>query len=104
MNHTADQGLKDNYSGENKHRGIFRRLVARPFLVLGWIAAGIACLLLAIFVFYPHRSAPMSLLSDLKTRPKVFRIKIPEDIKIAQNLFRRKIPAIDQVGKTSNKN
>jgi hypothetical protein len=96
MNHTADQWLNDNYSGEKKPRGIFRRLVARPFLVLGWIVAGIACLLLAVFVFYPYRNAPISLLSDLKTGPIVFRTKIPEEIKIAQNLFRGKISAIDQ--------
>ncbi|MEE4603166.1 MAG: SPOR domain-containing protein [Desulfobacteraceae bacterium] len=103
MNHPADQGLKDNYSGEKKRRGIFQRLMARPFLVLGWIAVGIACLLLAIFVLYPHRTAPASLLSDLKTRPEVFRIKIPEEIKIEQNLFRRKIPDIDQVVKLLTK-
>ena len=103
MNHPADQGLKDNYSGEKKRRGIFQRLMARPFLVLGWIAVGIACLLLAIFVLYPHRTAPASPLSDLKTRPEVFRIKIPEEIKIEQNLFRRKIPDIDQVVKLLTK-
>ncbi|MEX1347371.1 MAG: SPOR domain-containing protein [Desulfobacterales bacterium] len=103
MNHPADQGLKDNYSGEKKRRGIFQRLMARPFLVLGWIAVGIACLLLAIFVLYPHRNAPASMLSDLKTRPEVFRIKIPEEIKIEQNLFRRKIPDIDQVVKLPTK-
>jgi hypothetical protein len=103
MNHPADQGLKDNYSGEKKRRGIFQRLMARPFLVLGWIAVGIACLLLAIFVLYPHRNAPASILSDLKTRPEVFRIEIPEEIKIEQNLFRRKIPDIDQVVKLPTK-
>ena len=70
---------KNNYSGEKKRRSIFRRLMARPFLVLGGIAAGIACLLLAIFVFYPQRNGPMSLLSGLKTGPKVFRAKIPEN-------------------------
>jgi len=87
---------KYNYSGEKKRRGIFRRLMARPFLVLGWIVAGIACLLLAVFVFYSHRNALMSLLSDLKTGPKIFHTKIPEEIRIAQNLFRGKIPAVDQ--------
>jgi DamX protein len=87
---------KNNYSGEKKRRGIFRRLMARPFLVLGWIVAGIACLLLAVFVFYSHRNALMSLLSDLKTGPKIFHTKIPEEIRIAQNLFRGKIPAVDQ--------
>jgi septal ring-binding cell division protein DamX len=87
---------KNNYSGEKKRRGIFRRLMARPFLVLGWIVAGIACLLLAVFVFYSHRNALMSLLSDLKTGPKIFHTKIPEEIRVAQNLFRGKIPAVDQ--------
>jgi len=87
---------KYNYSGEKKRRGIFRRLMARPFLVLGWIVAGIACLLLAVFVFYSHRNALMSLLSDLKTGPKIFHTKIPEEIRVAQNLFRGKIPAVDQ--------
>ena len=96
MNHTADQLLKDNYSGEKKPRGIFRRLMSRPFLVLGVIAVGLACLLLAVFVFDAHRTAPISLLSALKIGPKVFRKKLPEEIKIAQNLFRGKIPAVDQ--------
>ena len=72
---------KKNDSGEENRRGIFRRLMARPFLVLGWIAAGIACLLLALLVFHPHRNAPMSLLSNLKTGPKLFHTKIPEEIK-----------------------
>lgn len=94
---------KNNYSGEKKRRGIFRRLMARPFLVLGWIAAGIACLLLVVFVFYPHRNAPLSLLSDLKTGPKIFHTKIPEEIKITQNLFHGKIPAVDQPVKPPTK-
>jgi len=94
---------KNNHSGEKKHRGIFRRLMARPLLVLGWIAAGIACLLLAVLVFYPYRNAPLSLLSGLKTGPKVFRTKIPEEIKMAQNLFRGKIPAVDLPVKSPTK-
>jgi septal ring-binding cell division protein DamX len=96
MNHTADQWLKDNNSGEKKPRGIFRRLMSRPFLVLGVIVVGLACLLLAVFVFDAHRTAPISLLSALKIGPKVFRKKLPEEIKIAQNLFRGKMPAVDQ--------
>jgi len=95
--------VKNNYSGEKKRRGIFRRLMARPFLVLGWIAAGIACLLLALLVFYPHRNAPMSLLSNLKTGSKIFHTKIPDKIKIAQNLFHGKIPAVDQPVKPPTK-
>jgi septal ring-binding cell division protein DamX len=94
---------KNNHSGEKKHRGIFRRLMARPLLVLGWIAAGIACLLLAVLVFYPYRNAPLSLLSGLKTGPKVFRTKIPEEIKMAQNLFHGKIPAVDLPVKSPTK-
>ena len=94
---------KNNYSGEKKRRGIFRRLMARPFLVLGWIVAGIACLLLAVFVFYSHRNALMSLLSDLKTGPKLFHTKIPEEIRIAQNLFHGKIPAVAQPVKPPTK-
>ena len=96
MNQTADQWLKDNDSGEKKPRSVFRRLMSRPFFVLGAIAVGLACLLLAVFVFDAHRTAPISLLSALKIGPKVFRKKLPEEIKIAQNLFRRKMPAVDQ--------
>ncbi|MGB9440624.1 MAG: SPOR domain-containing protein [Desulfobacterales bacterium] len=96
MNHTADQWQKDNDSGEKKPRGIFRRLMSHPFLVLGVIVVGIAGLLLTVFVFDAQRSAPQSLLSALKTGPKVFRKKLPQEIKIAQNLFRGKIPALDQ--------
>jgi DamX protein len=90
------------YSGEKKRRGIFRRLMSRPFLV-GGIAAGIAFILLAVFVFHPYRNASISLLSDFKTGPKVFRTKISEEIKIAQNLFRGKIPAVDQPVKPPTK-
>ena len=94
---------KNNDSGEKKRRGIFRRLIARPFLVLGWIAAGLACLLLAVFVFYPHRNAPMSLLSNLKTGPKIIHTKIPQEDRIAQNVFRAKIPTVDQALKSPTK-
>ncbi len=103
MNQTADQWLKDNDSGEKKRRGFFRRLIPRPFLVFGWIAAGIALILLAVFVFYPYRDGPMPLLSDFKIGPKVFHTKIPEEIKITQNLFRKKIPALDQSVKPPTK-
>ena len=103
MNQTADQWLKDNDSGEKKPRGIFRRLMSRPFLVLGVIVVGIAGLLLAVFVFDAQRSAPQSLLSALKTGPKVFRKKLPQEIKIAQNLFRGKIPALDQTVNSQSK-
>jgi len=103
MNHTADQWRKDNDSGEKKRRGFFRRLMSRPFLVLGGIAAGIAFILLAVVVFYPYRNAPLSLLLALNTGPKVFRAKIPEGTKIAQNLFRAKIPAVDQPPKPATK-
>ena len=96
MSHIADQGLKDNYSSEKKRRGIFKRLMARPFLLIGRITASVACLLLAVFVFYPHRYAALSLLSDLKTGPKVFRTKMPEEILIAQNFFRGKFPVVNQ--------
>jgi septal ring-binding cell division protein DamX len=96
MNHTADQWLKDKNSGEEKPRGVLRRLMSRPFLVLGVIAVGLACLLLAVFVFDAHRTAPISLLSALKIGPKVFRKKLPEEIKITQNLFRGKIPVVGQ--------
>ena len=103
MNQTADQWLKDNDSGEKKPRGIFRRLLSRPFLVLGVIVVGITGLLLAVFVFDAQRSAPQSLLSALKTGPKVFRKKLPQEIKIAQNLFRGKIPALDQTVNSQSK-
>ena len=96
MNHTADQWQKDNDSGEKKPRGIFRRLMSHPFLVLGVIVVGIAGLLLAVFVFDAQRSAPQSLLSALRTGPKVFRKKLPQEIKNAQNLFRGKITPLDQ--------
>jgi septal ring-binding cell division protein DamX len=96
MNQTADHWLKDNDSGEKKPRGIFRRLMSCPFLVLGVVVVGIAGLLVAVFVFDAQRSAPQSLLSALRTGPKVFRKKLPQEIKNAQNLFRGKITALDQ--------
>ncbi len=103
MDHTADQRLKDNYPGQKKRRGIFQRLRVRAFFVLGWIAAGIACLLLVVFVLQRYRKSSMSLLSGFKSDPKIFRAKIPEEVKIAQDLFRGKIPAVDQPVKPQNK-
>ena len=103
MNHTADQWLNNIGSGEKKNRGTFRRLMARPFFVLCWITGGIAFILLGIFLFYPHRNTPMSLLSDLKAGPKVFRTKIPEEILIAQNFFRGKFPVVNQPVKIPTK-
>jgi len=44
------------------------------------------------------------LLSDFKIGPKVFRTKIPEEIKIVQNLFHGKIPVVDQSVKPPIKN
>ena len=99
MTHTADQWRKDNDSGEMKRRGFWRRLMARPFIVL----CSIALILLAVFVFYPYRNAPLSFFSDLKTGPKIFRTKIPGEVKIAQNIFRGKIPAVDKPVKPPTK-
>ena len=70
--------------------------MGRPFLFIGWVAAAGACLLLALFAFYPHRYATLSLLSNLKAGPNVFRTKIPEKILIAQNFFRGKFPVVNQ--------
>ena len=96
MNHTVDQLLNNDDSGEKKSRGTFRRLMARPFLVLCWIIGGIAFILLGFFLFYPHHNTPMSLLSALKAGPTVFRTKIPQEIFIAQNFFRGKFPVVNQ--------
>ena len=85
INSTATQWLKDRYSYQKKRRGIFQRLIARPLLALSWIAAGLACLLLAVFLFYTHGNTPMSLLSDLKADPKVFHSKIPQEFKNSKN-------------------
>ena len=75
----------------------------RPLLFISRFAAGIAFLLLAIFIFYPHRDTTLSLFSDLKAGPNVFRAIIPEEILIAQNLFRGKIPVVDQSVKLPTK-
>jgi hypothetical protein len=104
MSHTANQGLNNIDSGEKKRRGIFRRRMARPFLVLCWITGGIAFILLGIFLFFPQRNTPMSLLSDLKTGPAVFRTKISEEILIAQNFFRGKFPVVNQPAEIPKKN
>ena len=71
----------------------------RPFLFL----SGIAAILLAVFTFYPDRNVPVSRSSDLKTGPKVFRTKIPGEIKLARNIFRGKIPVMDQPAKPAKK-
>ena len=88
---------------KRNHPGIFQRLMGRPFLLIGWIAAGVACLLLALYAFYPQRYATLSLLSDLKAGPKVFRTKIPEEFLIAQNFFRGKFPVVNQSVKIPTK-
>ena len=87
INITATQWLKDRYSNQKKRQGIFQRLIARPLLALSWIAAGLACLLLAVFLLYTHGNTPMSLLSDLKAAPKVFHSKIPQEFKNSKNLI-----------------
>jgi septal ring-binding cell division protein DamX len=96
MSHTANQGLNNIDSGEKKSRGTFRRRMACPFFVLCCITVGIAVILLGIFLFSPQRNTPISLLSDLKAGPKVFRTNIPETIIIAQNFFRGKITVVVQ--------
>jgi septal ring-binding cell division protein DamX/type II secretory pathway predicted ATPase ExeA len=95
VNVAADQWLKENYSYSRKGRGIFRRIPGRPLFTFGWIAAGILIIFLAAFVFYPDRKSPLSLLKDLKPGPKVYHVKISEDLKLALNLFRQKIPPAD---------
>ncbi len=102
INSAAAQWLKDNYSHQKKRRGIFRRLRAHPLFALSWIA-GIACLVLVVFVFNTHRNPPISLLSDLKTGPKIFHSKIPAEINLAKNLFREKIPVVEKSAKQITK-
>ena len=104
MSHTANQGLNNIDSGERKSRDTPRRRMDRPFFVLCWITVAIAFILLGIFLFSPQRNTPMSLLSDLKSDPTVFRTKIPEEISIAQNLFRGKFPVIHQPVEIHKKN
>ena len=89
---------------KRNHPGIFHRLTGRPFIFIGWVAAGGACLLLALLVFYPQRYATLSLLSGLKAGPTVFRTKIPEEILIAQNFFRGKFPVVNQPVEIPTKN
>jgi len=96
MNQNADQRRIDNDSGKMKRRGIFQQLIARPLLVLAWLAVGIACISLVIFVFYPRFNSSMGLLSNLKNGPKVFRTKILEETDNAANIHRGKIPAVSQ--------
>ena len=91
MNHSDGQWPKDNDSEEQKQRDLLRRQKRRPFLFL----AGTAVILLAGFVFYQHRESPMSLLAGFKAGSKVFRTKIPQETKIAKNIYRAKIPAVD---------
>lgn len=96
MNHNSDQRKIDNDSGKMNRRDIFQRLIARPLLVLFWLAVGIACISLVILVFYPRFNSPIALSSNLKNGPKVFRTKIPEEINDAANIHRGKIPAVSQ--------
>jgi hypothetical protein len=96
MNHNADQRKINNDSGKKKGRDGFGRQKARPLLVLGWIAVGITCIVLVIFFFFPRLDFPIAGFSNLKRGSKVFRTKIPEEIKNAANLYRGKIPVVDQ--------
>ena len=103
MNQSADQWLNINDLREQKRQGTNQRPKTSPFLVLGWLVPGIALILIAGFVLYPHRDATLSLLSCLNAGPKAFRAKIPEEILIAQNMFRGKISVVDQPAKPPTK-
>ena len=101
MNHTADQRRIVNNPREVKHRGGSRRRKAGPLTVLGWIAVGIAGVLLVVFYFNPDFNTSKMRLLNLNNSPKVIRAKIPEEIKNAANIHRAKIPAVNQPGKKS---
>lgn len=96
VNAAADQWLNDNYSHGRKGRGFMGKMTARPLFTFGWIALTIAFVALAAFFIYPHRKEAMSLLQDLKSTPKVFRTTFSDDIKMARNIFRQKIPPSDE--------
>ncbi len=103
MNQSADQWLNINDSREQKRRGTNQRSKASPFLVLGWLVPGIALILIVGFVLYPHRNTQMPLLLNFTSGSNVFRAEIPQDNKIAGNMFRAKIPVIDQPAKPPTK-
>jgi septal ring-binding cell division protein DamX len=81
---------QENYSHGKKRPGFLRSL-----FTFSWIVVCIVLIFLAAIWFYPRREAAISLLRDLKPGPKVFRQKISEDLKLAQNLIRHKVPAED---------
>jgi septal ring-binding cell division protein DamX len=90
MNHSSDRRHKNQDSAETSWLSF-----------LGWITIGIACLLLMVFVLYPRLQESLSSSSEFKPGPKVYRTKMPQEIKTAKNLYRAKISAAAQPLKQS---
>ncbi|MBE9545045.1 MAG: SPOR domain-containing protein, partial [Proteobacteria bacterium] len=77
INERADQWLKKKYSNKSQSEGVFTLLRNLPLKALGWGVAGIAAVILGLFVFNQMNSTPRTSPEKQKASLRVFRNKIP---------------------------
>ena len=77
INEHADRWLKKKYSHKSQSEGIFTLLRNLSFKAVGWVVAGIAAVVLGLFVFNQMDSTPRTTPEKKKASLRVFRAKIP---------------------------
>jgi type II secretory pathway predicted ATPase ExeA len=77
INERADQWLKKKYSNKSQSEGIFILLRNLPLKAVGWGVAGIAAVVLGLFVFNQMGSTPRTSPQKQKASLRLFRAKIP---------------------------
>lgn len=77
INELADRWLKKKYSHKSQSEGIFTLLRNLSFKAVGWVVAGIAAVVLGLFVFNQMDSTPRTTPEKKKASLRVFRAKIP---------------------------
>jgi len=77
INEYADRWLKKKYSHKSQLEGIFTLLRNLSIKAVGWVVAGIATVVLGLFVFNQMDSTPRTIPEKKKAALRVFRAKIP---------------------------
>jgi len=77
INERADRWLKKKYSHKSQSEGIFTLLRNFPLKTIGWVVAGIAVVVLGLFIFNQMDSTPRTSPQKKKASMYVFRAKIP---------------------------
>jgi len=77
INEHADRWLNKKYAPNSPMEGIFTLLRNLPLKAVGWGVAGIAAVVLGLFVFNQPGSTPKTSSEKQKASMQVFRAKIP---------------------------